>query len=263
MSSTRLGDIDVNYRTAGSGPPVVLLHGLAEDCASWNPVLGHLEDWTSYAVDLRGHGATTAGAGRGTLEQLGDDLVAFLREVSGPARVVGYSLGGTIALEAACRADPSVTGVIAVATSSIVGRAAADFFAGRISQIVSGDWASFAEGLLADTAGQVVTGADLDAITAARLAAVGSGAGYVNAARAMIAMRSAPLNPRLGRVAVPVEVIGADRDLFCPRKAADILVEALPDARYHEITGAGHLVSVDRPEPYGRLLARLLEGSPP
>lgn len=263
MTRVELGDIEVNYRVAGSGPPVVLLHGLAEDHASWNPVLGHLGRFTVFTLDLRGHGATTAGAGRGTLEQLGDDLVAFLGEVSGPARVVGYSLGGTIALEAATRREPAVEGVIAVATSSVVGRAAAEFFAGRISQIASGDWAGFAGGLRADTAGQVVTGADVDAITAARLAAVGTGAGYVNAAQAMIGMRAAPLHARLGRIAVPVEVIGADRDAFCPRRAADLLLEALPDARYHEISGAGHLVSVDRPESYGRLLARLLEGSSP
>ncbi|MXV90514.1 MAG: alpha/beta fold hydrolase [Acidimicrobiia bacterium] len=263
MNSVKLGDIDVSYRRAGSGPAVVLLHGLAEDHASWNPVLGHLGNFTVFAVDLRGHGATTAGVGRGTLEQLGEDLVAFLRDVSGPARVVGYSLGGTIALEAATRPDAAVEGVIAVATSSVVGRGAADFFAGRISQIVSGDWAVFADGLRADTAGQVVTDVDVDAITAARLVAVGTGAGYVNAARAMIGVRSAPLNARLDRIAVPVDVIGADRDAFCPRRAADILLEALPDARYHEISGAGHLVSVDQPASYGRLLARLLEGSPP
>ena len=108
-----------------------------------------------------------------------------------------------------------------------------------------------------------MTDVDVDAIAAARLVAVGTGAGYVNAARAMIGMRSAPLNPRLDRIAVPVDVIGADRDAFCPRRAADILLEALPDARYHEISGAGHLVSVDQPANYGRLLARLLEGSPP
>ena len=123
VNGVTLGDIHVNYRTAGSGPAVVLLHGLAEDHASWNPVLEHLGNFTVFAVDLRGHGATPAGAGRGSLEQLGDDLVGFLREVSGPARVVGYSLGGTIALEAATRPDAAVEGVIAVATSSVVGRA--------------------------------------------------------------------------------------------------------------------------------------------
>lgn len=262
MSRVCLGDIEVNYRTTGTGPPVVVLHGLAEDHASWNPVIGHLEGWTTYAVDLRGHGATAAGAGRGTLEQLGDDLVAFLREVSGPATVVGYSLGGTIALEAATRPGTPVEHVVAVATSSVVGRAAADFFAGRISQVLSGDRAGFAAGLQADTAGQIVTGADTEGITAARLAAVGAGDGYVNAARAMIGLRSEPLNPRLGRVTVPVDVVGADQDVFCPRRAADILLDALPDGRYHEIRGAGHLVSVDQPERYGRLLAGLLEGSP-
>ena len=51
---------------------------------------------------------------------------------------------------------------MAVAASSIVGRPAAEFFAGRISQVVSGDWASFADGLRADTAGQELA-AELEA----------------------------------------------------------------------------------------------------
>ena len=260
MSSARLGDIEVNYRVTGSGPAVVLLHGLAEDHTSWHPVLEYLGDWTTYAVDLRGHGATTAGTGRGTLEQLGDDLERFLGAVTGPATVVGFSLGGTIALETATRGDTALRGVVAVATSSVVGRAAAEFFTGRVAQIVSGDREGFAAGLRADTAAQIVTGADVAPLVDARLAAVGTGAGYANAARAMIAMRSTPLNDRLDRVGVPVEVVGADGDTFCPRRAADILLAALPDGRYHEIAGAGHLVAVDQPASYGRLLARLLEG---
>ena len=260
MTRVQLRDIEVNYRRHGEGRPVVLLHGLAEDHSSWDPVIGHLRDRTVYAVDLRGHGATTAGAGEGTLKQLSDDLLAFLHEVSGPGAVVGYSLGGTIGLSAAACPDTPIDHLVAVATSSIVGRAAADFFGSRIAQIQADDWTGFAAGLCSDTAHQVVSDVDIEALAQARLGTVGRGEGYVNAARAMIGLHSNPLNPQLESVAIPVDVVGADRDAFCPRKASDLIVEAIPGARYHEIANAGHLLSIDQPERYGQLIASLLEG---
>ena len=190
MSSVELGDIVVNYRRRGSGPAVVLLHGLAEDHRSWDAVTAYLDGFTTYAVDLRGHGQTNTGQGRGTLRQLSDDLTAFLNTVSGPAAVVGYSLGGTIALDAATTSDAPIRHLVVVATSSVVGTAAADFFAGRIAQLEAGDTAAFAAGLRGDTSQQIVSTADLDAVVADRLAALGDGSGYINAARAMIGVRA-------------------------------------------------------------------------
>ena len=93
------------------------------------------------------------------------------------------------------------------------------------------------------------------------MAAVGDGRGYINAARAMIGIRAEPLNPLLSRITAPLDILGADRDVFCPRRASDIIADAVPHSRFHEIAGAGHLLSVDRPEAYGRLLARLLHGT--
>ena len=106
MSTVELNDIVVNYRQSGSGPPVVLLHGLAEDLRSWDAVTAHLGGFTVYTPDLRGHGRTTPGEGAGTLSQLSDDLAAFLSTVTGPAAVVGYSLGGAIGLKAATYPGP-------------------------------------------------------------------------------------------------------------------------------------------------------------
>ncbi|MCY4564327.1 MAG: alpha/beta hydrolase [Gammaproteobacteria bacterium] len=258
MSQVELGDIVVNYRRRGSGPAVVLLHGLAEDHRSWDAVAAHLDGFTSYAVDLRGHGQTSAGEGSGTLAQLSDDLTAFVNGVSGPAAVVGYSLGGTIALHAATAADAPIRHLVVVATSSVVGGSAADFFAGRIAQLEAGDSAAFAEGLRGDTSLQIVSTADVDAVAAGRVAAVGDGSGYINAARAMIGVRAEPLNPQLAKINVPLDIVGAADDVFCPRRAADIIAAAVPHGRYHEIADAGHLITVDQPERYGELLARLL-----
>lgn len=258
MSSVELNDIVVNYRQRGSGSPVVLLHGLAEDLRSWEAVAAHLGEFSVYTVDLRGHGRTTAGEGGGTLSQLSDDLAAFLATVTGPAAVVGYSLGGTIGLRTATHPGTLIGHLIVVATSSVVGTAAAEFFAGRIAQLEACDWNGFASGLRDDTAKQVVTAADIDALASRRVDAVGDGRGYINAARAMIGIRSEPLNPLLEKIDIPVDVIGASSDVFCPRRASDIIVEGIDSCRYHEIAGSGHLLSVDQPDAYGKLLAKLL-----
>ena len=258
MSTVELNDIAVNYRQSGSGPPVVLLHGLAEDLRSWDAVAAHLGEFTVCALDLRGHGRTTVGEGAGTLSQLSDDLAAFMRTVTGPAAVVGYSLGGAIGLRAATDPGTLIGHLIVAATSSVVGTAAAEFFAGRIAQLEARDRDGFAAGLRDDTAKQVVTAADIDALASKRVEAVGDGRGYINAARAMIGIRSEPLNPLLEKIEVPVDVVGASSDVFCPRRASDIIVDSVGGCRYHEVAGAGHLLSVDQPDAYGRLLARLL-----
>ncbi len=261
MTTITINDLKIHYKTAGSGPPVVLLHGLGEDHRSWSYIQAHLTGRTTYAVDLRGHGTTTPGDGHGSLSQLGYDLIGFLEQVTGPAAVVGFSLGGTIVLWAAAERPDLVIHPIPVATSSVVGRAAVDYFAGRIAQLEAGDHDGFAAGMRADTAQQSVTGVDLDPVATHRLEAVGGGQGYINAARAMMRIREEPLTPQLTRIKPHVDVVGADQDIFCPRKAADIMIEALPNPSYHEIAGSGHLIAVDQPEAFTALLAELLDRS--
>ena len=251
-----LGDIEVAYRTAGSGTPVVFIHGLAEDSSSWDGIFERLPAGVAaYATDLRGHGGTTPGEGDGTSAQLAADLVAFLEKVTGPAVCVGFSLGGVVVLEAALQRPDLVRKAIVVGTSSKVGRAAAAFFEGRIEQL-QGDCEGFRQALAADTEAQIVRNRHQSAdIAARRIAAVGEGAGYANAARAMIAMAAEPLTERLRDIRVPVHIVQGAADVFCPRKAADILREAMPQASYSEIPEAGHLIAVDQPDLLARDIA--------
>lgn len=256
-----LGDIGIAYRRHGVGCPLVLVHGLAEDGASWVPVVAHLPgDLIVYAPDLRGHGGTDAGQGQGSIAQLAADLTAFLEQVSGPAVCAGFSLGGVVVLEAALARPDLVRKAIVIGTSSKVGRAAAGFFAERIGQIGT-DMEAFRKALTADTDAQIVRQrAAVARVAAQRIAAVGDGAGYVNAARAMIGMAAAPMTGRLGGIRVPVHIVQGAEDVFCPQRAADILCEAMPQAGFSEITGAGHLMSVDQPERLAREIAYAAEG---
>ena len=244
-----LGDIEVAWRESGSGDPVVLIHGLAEDSRSWEPQLGRLGRHRTFAYDIRGHGNTTLGSADGTLAQLGDDLARFLAEVSGPAICVGFSLGGTIVLWAAAHRPELVRRAVVLATSSVVGRRACDFYADRIELARAGSPEELARALREDTAAALARPeVDVDAVTARRMEAIGAGGGYINGAAAMATLNGQPLTPDLRDVDCDVTVVGGELDSFCPRRAADLMLEALPRARYVEIAGVGHLMNVDDPD---------------
>ena len=177
-----IGDIEVSYAQSGAGEPVVCVHGLAEDHTSFSGFQQQATGVETFAYDLRGHGGTTLGNAEGTLTQLSDDLIGFLTSVTGPARCIGYSLGGTVVLRSAADHPELIKHAIVIGTSTVVGRSATTFFQERIAMLLS-DPEAFAATLTDDTQAQVVTkGYDLTAVSAQRRTAVGDGGGYINAA---------------------------------------------------------------------------------
>lgn len=258
----RIRDIAVFYEATGRGESVVFVHGLAEDHRWWAPHQRALGTYRTFAYDVRGHGKTALGEAQGTLAQLGDDLVAFLEMVSGPAACVGFSMGGTIVLWAASHRKDLIRGAVVIGTSSAVGRAAATFYRERIAVVEERGPAGIADLLYEDTrAGLVSDRVDFESLTAARLQAVGEGGGYRNGLLAMSRMRERPLQPTLRNVECPVLVISGERDVFCPRRAADIMLENLPFARHVELPGVGHLMTVEDPHAVAdAILTFLSEG---
>ncbi len=251
-------DIDVAYTERGKGEAVVLVHGLAEDRRSFTDVQKRLQDFHTFAYDLRGHGETSLGEAEGTLAQLGADLIAFMEALTGPAKCIGYSLGGTVVLWVAIKRPDLVKQAIVVGTSTVVGNRAAGFFNERIA-LIQKDPESFCAALRDDTAAQIVNpDIDVDSITRRRIEAIGDGGGYINAARTMMGVHAEPLTPLLAEISCPVDVIGADGDVFCPRKAADIILASLDHGKYHEVEDAGHLISVDQPAAYSITLKNTL-----
>lgn len=91
--------------TEGEGKPLLLVHGLGSNGATWRSLIPALAGGRKViAVDLPGHGQTPAGPGSGTFAGLADSLDAYLAE-HGLAGVdmVGSSLGARLVLEMARR----------------------------------------------------------------------------------------------------------------------------------------------------------------
>src|SRR3954449_9111841 len=89
------------YLRAGDGPPLLLLHGIANNCETWAEVIPRLaETHTVIAPDLLGHGESDKPRGDYSIAAYANglrDLTSVLGIERAP--VVGHSLGGGIALQ--------------------------------------------------------------------------------------------------------------------------------------------------------------------
>jgi 3-oxoadipate enol-lactonase len=86
------------YSVEGSGPPLILIHGIGASRHSWDGLVQHLRgDFRCISYDLRGHGKSPKPAPPYTLDDLVDDLEALRAELGiDRAHFAGHSLGGMI-----------------------------------------------------------------------------------------------------------------------------------------------------------------------
>jgi 3-oxoadipate enol-lactonase len=92
--------MEIAYVEVGSGQPIVLLHGYCGSHHYWDEVIPLLSSHGRViAIDIRGHGASSASDGVYSMELLADDLAALLDELKlSKVNLFGHSLGGYIAL---------------------------------------------------------------------------------------------------------------------------------------------------------------------
>ncbi|MEM1308855.1 MAG: alpha/beta hydrolase [Cyanobacteria bacterium P01_H01_bin.153] len=95
-------DLTLAYRACGAGPPVIMLHGLADHSLVWQRLADHLRDrYRCLAPDLRGHGDSSKPSTPSAYQaqQLAHDLeVCCQRQQLGPVHVVAHSWAAKIAL---------------------------------------------------------------------------------------------------------------------------------------------------------------------
>jgi pimeloyl-ACP methyl ester carboxylesterase len=109
--------MDLAYHVTGDGPPVLLVHGGAEDADMLAPLATALASRGRRAIryDRRGTGASSrADWPGGGADQHADDAARLLQDLmAAPATVLGFSSGGLVALALAARHPDLVSAVIA------------------------------------------------------------------------------------------------------------------------------------------------------
>jgi 3-oxoadipate enol-lactonase/4-carboxymuconolactone decarboxylase len=241
-------------------PWLVLLGSLGTTTAVWDRQVPALRAWFRVLrIEHPGHGGAEVPAGQGTVEALGQRIVATLDRVGvDKAHVAGLSLGGLIGIWLAANHPGRVDRLVLACT------------AGRFNAAES--YRQRAAAVRAQGTGQLVPASlsrwftepfasffpDVTAQYAAMLASVGP-EGYAYCCEAVAETN---LVPDLARIAAPALVVGGALDPVIPPDLAAATMSAIPGATLCVLAGGAHLVNVEQPEAFNDVLLRHLMGSP-
>lgn len=260
-------DGSVELADEGSGRAVVvLLHGFTGSKASWAGLRSTLaRKRRVVSIDLPGHGGTRVRPAAFSMAGAASSVAAALDALGvGPFSLVGYSMGGRLALYLALALRGRVEALVLESASPGIAdpadrerrRAADEALAARIE--VDGI-ESFVDSW--ERRPLFASLAKLPAARARRLRAerlANDPAGLATSLRAMGAGAQPWLGPHLGELAAPTLFITGEDDA----KYAGIgraLARDLPRARLALVEGAGHAPHLERPEAFAALVTEFLE----
>ncbi len=266
MSYLAVNGINLKYRSFGSGPPLILIHGLACGCRMWVRQLGVVSRHFRVVVyDQRGHGLSSApdDPARYSPRLLALDLMGLLDHLQiEQAHVVGFSLGGGPALALAAAQPNRVRSLVL-----------ADVGAGSEnpwrSQWLAHRWCAMAqqsstilyEDMLRHEFYKTYANANARARFHMRaLIAATPLVGLTHTLAQVIAKRTSLFRQTalLRSIKAPTLILRGQHDIACLRSSA-LLARTIPGAHQLSIAGAGHMVPLERPTAFNRAITEFAQ----
>jgi 2-succinyl-6-hydroxy-2,4-cyclohexadiene-1-carboxylate synthase len=257
----RAPDFDLHVEVDGGGPPLLLLHGFSGSARAWDDVRPLLREHARVIVpDLIGHGRSPApdDPGRYTLEWCVRDLEHVLEALDvDQADVLGYSMGGRVALRLAVDAPARVRTLLLESASPGLDDAVARAQRQRADEQLAlrleehgierfvAEWERQPLLALAEHVAPAIRAAHHQQ----RLS--NSPRGLANSLRGMGAGRQRPLWAALASLSMPTFVLVGEHDMRY-RAIAQRMLTALPNGDLTVAPHAGHTVHLDQPDVFVR-----------
>jgi len=267
----------VSFVQAGSGPVLLLIHGMGGTFENWRAVIEPLaREHTVVAPDLPGHGGSAPGGGDHSIGALAaglrDLLVALGYE---RATLVGHSLGGGIAMQFAYQ-FPELTERLVLVSSgglgpevSLILRAAAlpgaDLVIGASAALASSVGGALARGL-AIVGLRPKTDVEEIARGYASLADHDRRAAFLATLRAVIDTNGQRIHGgdrHYLAEGMPILIIWGERDPMIPLHHGQNAHTAIPGSRLEVFEGVRHLPQLEAPERFIAVLERFIAENEP
>lgn len=260
LQTAEIAGAKLAWREAGSGPALVLVHGIGGYSASWRPQLAALADtYRVIAWDAPGYGGSMPLPSTAPhADDYAASLLALLDHLQiGTAHLVGHSLGAVFTA-ALCRLRPGLAQrVVFLHPVTGMGMLPAEqretVRLGRINDLKSLGGRGFAENRGRAILGSL--GAPEALAEAIEVMAAVPDAGYLAAWEAMCA---ADIFPDLKHVRGPALVVCGSVDPVSPPAAGEKIVSAMPDAQLEVVDKLGHYGSLEVPELVNKRLREFL-----
>jgi pimeloyl-ACP methyl ester carboxylesterase len=254
--------LEIAYERVGEGPPLVFVHGAAEDSRIWQPQLAALADeFTVVAWDEPGAGHSSDVPADFSLADYASCLAALIEALElGPAHVAGLSWGGTVVQELHRHRPSLVATLILVDTyAGWKGSLPEDELRVRVEgvrQMLSAPPEEFDPNL------PDLFAEDPPAEFVPLLEEIAADVRPESMRTALSVMSEADQRDLLPRIAVPTLLIWGELDARSPLSVARQFEQAIPDAKLVVIPGAGHVSNLERPEQFNRAVSEFCRAHP-
>ena len=254
---------DIAWEEAGSGPPVVLVHGLGSDRGRWDVQMPALlgGGFRVLRLDLRGFGESSSALEVYSLPEFLDDLERFVDGVAlDTFHLVGHSLGGMVTLAYAIRHPERLRSLTAASTTSHNGRRASAFARVMVYFSEYGLDGALANkeirpeiDLALQEAFPTMKEPPLDMLR------VGLAEPDPSRANAWRACDGFSIKDDVERIDCPMLITHGTADPLIPFRCGELLHQARPDAIWVPEEGAGHSITKSRAESFTKNLMDLLQ----
>jgi 3-oxoadipate enol-lactonase len=251
--------VRIAWERRGSGPPLLLIHGLGYARWGWGPVVDALADEHEVVLfDNRGIGDSDAPPGPYSVRALAADAVAVL-DAAGleRAHVLGTSLGGMVALELAISSPQRVDRLVLACTTPGGPHAAPmpDPTVRLFAQAATFPREVALRRFVENALGPEPDGRIVEQILAHRLRTAQPLEAWTAQAAAGAAFDAWH---RVGAIRAPTLVVTGDRDNVVDARNSQLLGERIPAARLEVFPGTGHLFFWEEPERFVELVKEFL-----
>ncbi|HEX5225871.1 MAG TPA: alpha/beta fold hydrolase [Solirubrobacteraceae bacterium] len=268
----------VAFRQEGSGPVVVLVHGITSSSAAWNRVLPYLaRRFTVLAPDLPGHGGSDKPRGDYSLGAFAStlrDLLATLGHER--ATFVGHSLGGGIAMQLSYQ-HPELCERLILVDSGGLGREVSPLL--RAATLPGSEFVlpllaatrllgagELAAGLLSRVGLRPATDMREMARGQASLSSADARSAFVHTLRAVVdagGQRIAASDRLYLARHVPLMLVWGERDTIIPVSHAHAAHRQVPGSRLELFRHSGHFPQIDEPQRFIDVLVDFIESTEP
>jgi len=257
MPYIRNGDVSLALESRGNGATHLLFaHGWISSRRMWFDVASRLDParFTLHLLDFRGAGLSDRPSGGHDLEGYASDLRAALVAIDAPLTLVAHSMGGKIAQYVALTPPANLTRLVLVAPGSARAmplderhRAIAERAFGSRERIARFQRGAMVRPIPEESFERIIS----DALVAQREAWFHW---YDHG-------RTSDFADRLGEIALPTIVLGADKDpLVPPARLRRNVVDPIDGALAVMLRGVGHNIPVEAPDEVVQLIGRFCEG---
>ncbi len=249
----------LHYEVEGTGPAVVLAHGLSLDTRMWDDQVPALRDIaTVVRYDSRGHGQSSD-PDPDVAFRHADDLWAVVDHLGVDSAVlVGLSMGGRIVVDAAVTAPERVRALVTL-DAVLDG---VDWDADALDSIIAAGQTArddLEAGRRLWLAHPFFVPARRDPKVAARLdEIVGDWRGYPWTVPDPGVAIDPPAIEVLDRITAPTTVVVGELDVRCFRAMAAVLATDIPEAQLVTVPDAGHMVNMEAPDTVNALLREVV-----